>query len=98
MQMRTLVDLLRSRAQECPDLAGYTYLRDGETLDARLTYCEIDERARSTAAALQQIVAPGDRVLLALPPGLDFLAGFFGCLYAGAIAVPVYAPHSARPD
>ncbi|MES1244335.1 MAG: amino acid adenylation domain-containing protein, partial [Acidobacteriota bacterium] len=30
------------------------------------------------------------------PPGLDFVAAFFGCLYAGAVAVPAYPPRSAR--
>jgi acyl-CoA synthetase (AMP-forming)/AMP-acid ligase II len=38
----------------------------------------------------------GERALLLYPPGLDFLAGFFGCLYAGVVAVPAYPPHNQR--
>src|SRR5688572_27403906 len=38
----------------------------------------------------------GQRALLLYPPGLDFVAGFFGCLYAGAIAVPAYPPRRNR--
>ena len=38
---------------------------------------------------------PGDRALLLYPPGLDFIAAFFGCLYAGVVAVPAYPP---RPN
>ena len=30
------------------------------------------------------------------PPGLDYIAAFFGCLYAGAIAVPAYPPRNQR--
>jgi acyl-CoA synthetase (AMP-forming)/AMP-acid ligase II len=41
---------------------------------------------------LQQQGAAGERVLVLCPPGLDFIAGLFGCLYAGAIAVPVHPP------
>ena len=41
---------------------------------------------------------PGDRVLLLVPPGLDYVAAFFGCLYAGAVAVPAYPPNPRRAD
>ena len=30
--------------------------------------------------------------MLAYPQGLDFVAGFFGCLFAGCVAVPTYLP------
>ncbi|HVR99607.1 MAG TPA: AMP-binding protein, partial [Thermoanaerobaculia bacterium] len=43
-------------------------------------------------------VPPGERALLLYPPGLEFVAAFFGCLYAGVIAVPAYPPRSRRPD
>jgi acyl-CoA synthetase (AMP-forming)/AMP-acid ligase II len=33
---------------------------------------------------------------LLYPPGLDYIAAFFGCLYAGAIAVPAYPPRNQR--
>jgi amino acid adenylation domain-containing protein len=33
---------------------------------------------------------------LLYPPGLDFIAAFFGCLYTGAVAVPAYPPAPAR--
>jgi acyl-CoA synthetase (AMP-forming)/AMP-acid ligase II len=38
----------------------------------------------------------GERALLLYPPGLDFVAGFFGCLYSGTIAVPAYPPRRNR--
>jgi amino acid adenylation domain-containing protein len=38
----------------------------------------------------------GERALLLYPPGLDYLAAFFGCLYAGVVAVPAYPPRNQR--
>ncbi|NJL29960.1 MAG: fatty acyl-AMP ligase, partial [Thermoanaerobaculia bacterium] len=61
-----------------------------------LSWGELDARARALAAALAQTVAPGERVLLLCPPGLDFIAAFLGCLYAGTVAVPAYPPASQR--
>ena len=91
----TLVDLLRERACLEPDFALYTFLVDGEAEEERLTCAELDRRARMIAAGLSQL-APGERVLLLYPPGLDYIAAFFGCLYAGVVAVPVYPPRHDR--
>ncbi|HEU4794556.1 MAG TPA: AMP-binding protein, partial [Pyrinomonadaceae bacterium] len=92
----TLIDLLRWRAANQPDLAGYTFLADGEQEEQCLTYAELDQRARAIAARLQSLVAQGERVLLLFPPGVDYIAAFFGCLYAGAVAVPAYPPRQNR--
>src|ERR671925_393684 len=94
----TFVELLRSRVEHQPDQRGYTFLTDGEAEEAHLTYAELDLRARAIAASLQSQVPPGERALLLYPPGLDYVAAFFGCLYAGVVAVPVYPPNPARLD
>ncbi len=95
---RDLVDLLRTRAGQASRLPAYTFLRDGEVEDGTLTHAELDERARAVAVALQQVAAPGERALLLFPAGLDFVAAFFGCLYAGVVAVPAYPPGGRRPQ
>ena len=43
-------------------------------------------------AVLQEQGRAGQRALLCYPPGVEFLVGLFGCLYAGTIAVPLYPP------
>ena len=88
----TLASLLRSRAAELGGRTAFVFLADGEAEGGRLTYAELDGRARAIASALRESLAPGDRVLLLYPPGLEFIAAFFGCLYAGVIAVPAYPP------
>ena len=91
----TVAALLRARAAERPEQVAFTFLTDGESEGGRLTYGELDRRAAAIAAALAASVAPGERALLLYPPGLDFIAAFFGCLYAGVVAVPAYPP---RPN
>lgn len=90
--MATLVELLRERALSDPTRQAYTFLTDGETQEVHLSCGELDQRARAIGASLQTAGAKGERVLLLYPPGLEYIAAFFGCLYAGAIAVPVYPP------
>ncbi|NDJ18581.1 type I polyketide synthase [Myxacorys almedinensis] len=92
----TLVDLLRWRASFQPDHSTYRFLTDGELEAVSLTNRELDIRARSIAVQLQQIGAEKAPVLLLYPPGIDYIAAFFGCLYAGAIAVPAYPPRPNR--
>jgi acyl transferase domain-containing protein/acyl-CoA synthetase (AMP-forming)/AMP-acid ligase II/acyl carrier protein len=88
--------VLRKRAAEQAEQDAFVYLVDGEDQTQTLTFGELDRQARSIAAALQQRATAGDRVLLLYPPGLDFVAGFYGCLYAGMIAVPAYPPRRGR--
>ncbi|MBA3947173.1 MAG: amino acid adenylation domain-containing protein [Herpetosiphonaceae bacterium] len=93
-----LVHLLHWRANEQPDQRAYTFLLDGEIVEATITYRELDRRARLIGGWLQAAGATGERVLLLYPPGLDYITAFFGVLYAGAVAVPAYPPQSARLD
>src|SRR5690606_5942588 len=69
---------------------------DGEREGARLTFGELDRRARAIAARLQETTEAGERALILYPPSLDYIASFFGCLYAGVIAVPAYPRDPAR--
>ena len=52
--------------------------------------------ARAIGSLLEQLGASGECILLLYPPGLDFIAAFFGCLYGGAAAVPAYPPRNTR--
>ncbi|ULA61380.1 MAG: Non-ribosomal peptide synthetase [Nitrospira sp.] len=92
----TLTDLLQYRASTTPAQHAYSYLLDGEADEVRWDYGELDRRARAIAAWLQSVGAEGARALLLYPPGLDYIAAFFGCLYAGVVAVPAYPPQRQR--
>ncbi|HEX5715470.1 MAG TPA: AMP-binding protein, partial [Thermoanaerobaculia bacterium] len=89
-----LIDLLRHRAEDGSGRGSVTFLEDGEPQDS-FSFSELDRRARAIASFLQSHDI-GGRALLLFPPGLDFIAAFFGCLYAKVIAVPAYPPHPSR--
>jgi acyl-CoA synthetase (AMP-forming)/AMP-acid ligase II len=92
----TIIELLRDRASQQKDGHAYTFLIDGKTESQPLTYGELDRQAKAIGALLQQYQAKGERALLLYPQGLEVIAAFCGCLYAGVIAIPVPPPESGR--
>ncbi|QSB13996.1 amino acid adenylation domain-containing protein [Natronosporangium hydrolyticum] len=101
----TFVDVLRANAASDPARNAFRFLSypgGGETSEAVYTRGELDLRARALAASLAERVKPQDRVLVLLPPGLDFLVGTFGTLYRGAVVVacppPVDGPSDPRTE
>ena len=93
----TLVELLRYRATHQAERLAYTFLTDGEVEGDFFTYGSLDRKARTIAAQLQALGVVGGRALLLFHPSLDFVAAYFGCLYAGVVAVPAYPPRPNRP-
>jgi acyl-CoA synthetase (AMP-forming)/AMP-acid ligase II len=98
----SVAELLRRRAVTRPRQAAFAYVL--ESADATgsgevvWTYAELDRRASAVAAQISRHAEPGDRAVLAFPPGLDFIASFFGCLYAGILPVPATYPKPRRPS
>ena len=99
---RTLVDVARVRARRQPDRLAYAFIEGEVDVVDRMTYAEVDRKARAIAAALMNSellgvdCAPGDRVILMFAPGLEYVQAFLGCLYAGRVAVPTYPPLGRR--
>ncbi|UVO11585.1 fatty acyl-AMP ligase [Mycobacterium sp. SVM_VP21] len=94
----TLVELLRQQAARCGEKTAFSYSYHGDGRDGcAVTFRELDARARAIGAGLQRLGAgAGSRVLVVCRPGLDGIAGVFGCWYAGAVAVPVAEQLSPR--
>jgi len=87
-----LIELLTNQAARYRDQVLYRFLPDegGEALE--ISYAELDRQARAVAAALKKRAAAGERVLIPSPVNLETIVAFFGCVYAGLIAVPVPPP------
>ncbi len=91
----SLVRHVERWAQTRGDHLAYRFLdfsteRDGVERD--LTWAQFSGRNRAIAARLQQVTEPGDRVAILCPQNLDYLAAFFGAMYSGRIAVPLFDP------
>lgn len=86
--------LIRSHAESKPAKNAAAFVTDPGREDGTqwLTRGELDRRARAIALRLAAHTAPGDRALLLYPAGFTFLTAFFGCLYAGVVAVPSSLP------
>src|ERR1700694_2997636 len=93
-EYNNLNEVLRWRAEHDSNQPAFTFLKDGGEEEAQWSYARLDTAARVIAARLQESVAIGQRVVLLFPPSLEFVAAFWGCLYAGAIAVPAYPGRS----
>ncbi len=95
-QPDSIVEILHQRSLCSPNECAYTFLSGEPLEETAITYKDLDLKARSVAVHLQAIAQKGDRVLLLENSGLAFLSAFFGCLYAGLIAVPGYPPRRGR--
>jgi amino acid adenylation domain-containing protein len=93
----TWAEVLSGHALSQADRPVFSFYSDDAGEPATLTYRELDRRARAIGAELTRRNLSGRPALLTLPAGLDYVAGFFGCLYAGTIAVPAY-PASSKPQ
>ncbi|MQA26311.1 MAG: AMP-binding protein, partial [Micromonosporaceae bacterium] len=94
--MSTVVELLRRRGETQPADRAFLFLDDTGGPGTSISYSELDLAAQRVATALVERGASGRSVLLLYPPGLDYIIGFLGCLYAAAIAVPAYPPDPGR--
>jgi 8-amino-7-oxononanoate synthase len=94
----SIMHCLREHAAESPDDTAFVHLIDGDTPQASMTYAQLDRRARAIAAYLQDARLAGKNVVLAYPAGLEFIAAFFGALYAGCVAAPAHPPRTRTLD
>ncbi len=85
---------IESWANRTPDTPALIFLEDGETETERVSYQQLHQRAGEIAQCLRQRQLVGERVLLLFHSRIDYITAFFGCLYAGVIAVPVYPPRN----
>jgi fatty-acyl-CoA synthase len=90
----TLISLIERNIANVGDAVAYRYLdyarSEGDIFE--VTWTQLGVRLRAVAAQVQQVAAEGDRVAILAPQGIDYVAGFYAAIKAGAIAVPLFAP------
>lgn len=92
---RSFAEPLAVNAEALPEFLAFIYLDDDER-EHKISFAELHERALGVAHDLLASARPGDRALLLLPPGLDYVATIFGCFYAGVIGVSAPPPQPRR--
>jgi acyl-CoA synthetase (AMP-forming)/AMP-acid ligase II/acyl carrier protein len=96
-ELNNLVEAAHDRGRRPATDLAYTFL-SGDRSEDTLTMGELDERARALAATIQDRGLEGQPIVLLFPPGIDYIVGFWACLYAKAIAVPAYPPDPKQLD
>ncbi|PYF84501.1 MULTISPECIES: AMP-binding protein [Marinomonas] len=98
VEPKNWIGVLEQQAKDYSDKVAFGYSAKGAELDHQITFSELAARAKSLAVVLRQHVEQGERALLLMPNGIDYVVGFFACVYAGVIAVPAYPPQHRRRD
>jgi fatty-acyl-CoA synthase len=100
----TLISLIDRNIANVGDATAYRYLdytRAAVHTD-EVTWTQFGVRLQAISARVQQAAGRGERVAILAPQGIDYVAGFYGAVKAGTIAVPLFAPelpgHAERLD
>ncbi|KAA1250001.1 AMP-binding protein [Mycobacterium simiae] len=104
-QGTTLISLIQRNIANVGDAVAYRYLdhtRSAHGQAVEVTWAQFGVRLEAIGAHVQQFAGGGDRVAILAPQGIDYVAGFYAAIKAGAIAVPLFAPelpgHAERLD
>lgn len=94
--LKSIAEVLRRQARTRPSETAFFDLDASIEVAGRISYGDLEARARTLGAALQRAAAPGDRCLLSYQPGIEFTVAFYGCQLAGLVPVPVPFFSNAR--
>ncbi|MCG5262391.1 amino acid adenylation domain-containing protein [Cupriavidus gilardii] len=98
MQGETLLDYLIHHATSRADATALTVLDEDHPEGTPYRYRELLARAAAYATRLREVAQPGERAMIVLDTGIDYVGAFLGCLLARVIAVPAFPPESLRPQ
>lgn len=87
----TINEILFYQRMTQPNAVAYRFIK-GNGQSEIISYELLYEKVCSLAVSIQQKVRPFDKVILAAKPGLDFLIGFYACLLARVISIPIFPP------
>jgi acyl-CoA synthetase (AMP-forming)/AMP-acid ligase II/acyl carrier protein len=92
------LQVLESQAANNPEKIAFSESVSISTEENEISYRTLSERVKSLAFSISQQCNFGDRVIILMPNSIDYVVGFFACVYAGVIAVPAYPPHKKKRD
>ncbi|CAB9504303.1 D-alanine--D-alanyl carrier protein ligase [Seminavis robusta] len=90
----TILEALNHHAIETPDKVVLTWVDKECEEQNKLTFKQLEDQSNAVAARLLKLgCKKGDRVMVAYPFGLEFLAGMFGAMKIGVIPCSIYPPN-----
>ncbi len=92
------LQVLESQATNNPEKIAFSESVATRSSDNKISYLDLSKRAKALAYSISQQCNFGDRVIILMPNSIDYVVGFFACVYAGVIAVPAYPPHKKKRD
>ncbi|CAB9508021.1 D-alanine--D-alanyl carrier protein ligase [Seminavis robusta] len=90
----SILEALNHHALEIPDKVVFTWVNSKCEEQNKLTFKQLEDQSNAVAARLLKLgCQKGDRVMIAYPFGLEFLAGMFGAMKIGVIPCSIYPPN-----
>jgi acyl-CoA synthetase (AMP-forming)/AMP-acid ligase II len=90
----SIVEIVGHRARHQREQTAYTFC--GPLGEESITFGSLDSKAQDLAAMLERRARPGDRIVIALPPGINYIIALYACFVAGLVAVPTFPPQARR--
>jgi acyl-CoA synthetase (AMP-forming)/AMP-acid ligase II len=93
--LTSYLDRNRTAFGDSPAYRFVDYSKDPDGRVIELDWNALWQQVCAVGARLQQVTAPGDRVAILAPQGVEYVTAFFAAVHAGNIAVPLFAPSLA---
>ncbi|MFL2550503.1 MAG: AMP-binding protein [Arenicellales bacterium] len=94
-EVNSLVEILLNRHIQTPLGHAFSFVENEDRV-TQLSNTQLLSAASNVAQSLCEHTRAGDRVVLLAPEGVEFIAGFFGCILAARVVVPTYPPLTSR--
>jgi len=96
--LTTFNSVVISNAEKTPNKSAYIQLDNhGEEIQ-RISYATLILNSLRISEQLLEKNKKGDRCLIMIPGGIEFITAFLGCVFAGIIAVPTITPKRNKPN
>ncbi|MCJ8271828.1 MAG: AMP-binding protein, partial [Psychrosphaera sp.] len=90
------IEVLEEQARTRPQQPAF--IESFDTSQSIISYFDLSQRAKALAVDIAKQTQFGDRVIIVMPSSIDYIVGFFACIYANVIAVTAYPPNSKKRD
>ena len=92
------IDVLEEQARVRPHQLAFIESFDSTSEQSSISYFNLSQKAKALAVDIAKYTQFGDRVIIVMPSSIDYIVGFFACIYANVIAVTAYPPNSKKRD